>query len=59
MNVREPLATGFVGGGGIGFLMFNSIQLYQYRAAATELLVLLVVLLAVERVSTVLRSRIV
>jgi ABC-type phosphate/phosphonate transport system permease subunit len=31
----------------------------QYRAAATELLVLLVVLLAVERVSTVLTSRMV
>ena len=59
VNVRDSLATGFVGGGGIGFLMFTSIQLFQYRAAATELLVLLVVLLVVERVSTVLRSRIV
>jgi len=59
VNVRDSLATGFVGGGGIGFLMFTSIQLFQYRAAATELLVLLVVLLAVERVSTLLRSRIV
>lgn len=59
VNVRDSLATGFVGGGGIGFLMFTSIQLFQYREAATELLVLLVVLLIVERVSTVLRSRIV
>jgi phosphonate transport system permease protein len=59
VNVRDSLATGFVGGGGIGFLLFNSIQLFQYRDAAMELLVLLVVLLAVERVSTLLRSRIV
>ena len=59
VNVRDSLATGFVGGGGIGFLLFNSIQLFQYRDASMELLVLLVVLLAVERVSTILRSRIV
>jgi len=59
VNVRDSLATGFVGGGGIGFLLFNSIQLFQYRQAAMELTVLLVLLLAVERVSTVLRARIV
>ncbi len=59
VNVRDSLATGFVGGGGIGFLLFNSIQLFQYRDAAMELLVMLVLLLAVERVSTVLRKRIV
>jgi len=59
VNVRDSLATGFVGGGGIGFLLFNSIQLFQYRDASMELLVLLVVLLAVERVSTLLRARIV
>jgi phosphonate transport system permease protein len=59
VNVRDSLATGFVGGGGIGFLLFNSIQLFQYREAAMELTVMLVVLLAVERVSTLLRARIV
>jgi phosphonate transport system permease protein len=59
VNVRDSLATGFVGGGGIGFLLFNSIQLFQYRQASMELLVLLVLLLVVERVSTLLRKRIV
>jgi phosphonate transport system permease protein len=59
VNVRDSLATGFVGGGGIGFLLFNSIQLFQYRQASMELTVLLVLLLAVERVSTLLRKRIV
>src|SRR5262249_24828644 len=34
VNVRDSLATGFVGGGGIGFLLFNSIQLFQYRQAS-------------------------
>lgn len=59
VNVRDSLAAGFVGGAGIGFLLFNSIQLFQYRDAAMELTVMLVLLLAVERVSTVLRKRII
>ena len=59
VNVRDSLAAGFVGGAGIGFLLFNSIQLFQYKDAAMELTVLLVLLLAVERISTVLRARIV
>ena len=48
-----------VGGAGIGFLLFNSIQLFQYKDAAMELTVMLVLLLAVERISTLLRARIV
>ena len=59
VNVRDSLAAGFVGGAGIGFLLFNSIQLFQYKDAAMELTVLLVLLLAVERISTLLRARIV
>jgi phosphonate transport system permease protein len=59
VNVRDSLAAGFVGGAGIGFLLFNSIQLFQYRDAAMELTVMLVLLLAVERVSTVMRKRII
>jgi len=59
VNVRDSLAAGFVGGAGIGFLLFNSIQLFQYRDAAMELLVLLILLLVVERISTLLRARMV
>ena len=50
---------GFVGAGGIGFLIFNSMELFQYREVATELIVVLVFVLAVERISSLLRSRIV
>ena len=58
VNVRDSLAAGFVGGAGIGFLLFNSIQLFQYREVTTELLVLLALILIVERISSILRSRI-
>ena len=50
--------TGIVGGSGIGFLIFNSMQLFQYREVSMELIVLLGLLLVVERVSSMLRARI-
>jgi phosphonate transport system permease protein len=59
VNFRSSLVLGFVGAGGIGFLIFNSMELFQYREVATELIVVLVFVLAVERVSSLLRSRIV
>jgi phosphonate transport system permease protein len=57
-NVRAALYLGAFGGGGLGFLLYNSMQLFQYQQATTELLVLLVLLLVVERVSSLLRQRI-
>jgi len=58
-NVRSGLVLGFVGAGGIGFMIFNSMQLFQYQQVFTELLVVLAMVLIVERVSTALRTRIV
>ena len=58
-NVRSVLYLGAIGGGGLGFLLYNSLQLFQYKQATTELAVLLVLLLVVERVSLLVRQRIV
>jgi len=57
-NLRSALYLGALGGGGLGFLLYNSLQLFQYKQATTELAVLLVMLLAVERVSLLVRQRI-
>jgi len=57
-NVRAALYLGAFGGGGLGFMLFNSMQLFQYQQATTELIVLLVLLLVVERVSLLLRQKI-
>ena len=57
-NVRSALYLGAFGGGGLGFLLFQSLELFQYHAAATQIIVLLVLLLIVERVSSLLRQRI-
>ncbi|MBV8256545.1 MAG: phosphonate ABC transporter, permease protein PhnE [Actinobacteria bacterium] len=57
-NVRSALYLGAFGGGGLGFQLFNSMELFQYKSATTQLLVLLVLLLIVERASLLLRQRI-
>jgi phosphonate transport system permease protein len=57
-NVRAALYLGAFGGGGLGFLLYQSLELFQYHAAATQIIVLLVLLLLVERVSSLLRQRI-
>jgi phosphonate transport system permease protein len=57
-NVRSVLYLGAIGGGGLGFLLYDSLQLFQYQQATTELAVLLVLLLVVERASLWIRQRI-
>jgi phosphonate transport system permease protein len=57
-NVRAALILSAFGAGGIGLLLFNSIELFQWPQVGTELLVMLVMVLIVERVSIVARGRI-
>jgi phosphonate transport system permease protein len=57
-NVRAALILSAFGAGGLGFLIFNSIELFQWAQLGTELLVLFVMVLLVERVSIVARGRI-
>jgi phosphonate transport system permease protein len=57
VNFRSSLVLGLVGAGGIGFDINQSISLFQYREVFTELAVVLVFVLAIERVSSTLRGR--
>jgi phosphonate transport system permease protein len=57
VNFRSSLVLGFVGAGGIGFLIYNSMELFQYQEVTTELLVVLVFVLAVEWFSAASRKR--
>jgi phosphonate transport system permease protein len=58
-NFRSSMVLGFVGAGGIGFMIYNSMETFQYPQMTTELLVMLVVVLIVERVSSEVRRRLV
>lgn len=56
-NFRSAVTLGAVGGGGIGFLIDNALNVFQYKTVLTYLIILVVVVLAIERLSTVLRAR--
>ena len=57
-NVRAALILSAFGAGGLGFLLFNSIELFQWQQVLTELIAMLVLVLLVERVSIIVRARI-
>jgi phosphonate transport system permease protein len=56
-NFRSAVTLGAVGGGGIGFLIDNQLNTFAFKDVTAYLIVLVVVVMAVERVSTVLRTR--
>lgn len=56
-NVRTSLVLGLVGAGGIGFLINQSIQLFRFDQMLTHILIVLVLVVAVDQVSTLVRKR--
>jgi phosphonate ABC transporter permease subunit PhnE len=59
INVRMSTIIGFVGGGGIGFLLQQNINLLNYRAAAAQMLAIAVVVAAMDYISSYMRQRVV
>lgn len=59
INVRMSTIIGFVGGGGIGFLLQQNINLLNYRAASVQMLAITVVVAIMDYVSSKLRERVV
>ncbi len=59
INVRMSTIIGFAGGGGIGFLLQQNINLLQYRAASVQMLAIAVVVATLDFVSASIRARIV
>jgi phosphonate transport system permease protein len=57
-NIRSSLVLGFVGAGGIGFLLLTSMELFQYRTVAMLLILTFVIVIVAERGSAALRQRI-
>lgn len=58
-NVRFSTVLGFVGGGGIGFILIQWINLLQYRNAAVAVWAITLVVYLMDYTSTKLRERIV
>ncbi|UZI32825.1 phosphonate ABC transporter, permease protein PhnE [Streptomyces sp. VB1] len=57
VNVRSSLVLGLVGAGGIGFLINQSIKLFKFDEMLTHILVVLVLIVAVDRLSATVRRR--
>jgi phosphonate ABC transporter permease subunit PhnE len=59
INVRMSTIVGFAGGGGIGFLLLQNINLLNYRAASTQMLAIAIVVALMDYLSSYMRERIV
>jgi phosphonate ABC transporter permease subunit PhnE len=59
INVRMSTIIGFVGGGGIGFLLQQNINLLNYRAASAQMLAIAVVVAAMDYFSSYMRQKVV
>jgi len=57
INVRMSTIIGFVGGGGIGFILQQNINLLNYRAASVNMLAIAVVVATMDYISSALRER--
>jgi phosphonate transport system permease protein len=58
-NVRMSTVLGLVGGGGIGFLLIQYMNLLQFSQAATVLWMIVIVVTALDWASAAIRSRLV
>jgi phosphonate transport system permease protein len=58
-NVRMSTVLGLVGGGGIGFLLVQYMNLLQYNQAATVLWMIVIVVMIMDYASATIRARLV
>jgi phosphonate ABC transporter permease subunit PhnE len=59
INVRFSTVLGFAGGGGIGFVLIQHINLLQYRQAAVMMIAIAIVVMALDYISSNIRNRII
>ncbi|MEZ4708526.1 MAG: ABC transporter permease subunit [Caldilineaceae bacterium] len=59
INVRMSTIIGFAGGGGIGFLLQQNINLLNYRAASAQIFAIAIVVSLMDYLSSALRQRVV
>lgn len=57
MNIRMAAVLGFVGAGGLGQMLYFHLSIFQQAQAATVLAAMLLLVLAVDGLSHLLRGR--
>ena len=58
VNLRAATILGMIGAGGIGFELYSSMKLFQYQDTATCVLVILVMVMTADYLSSRLRARV-
>lgn len=56
-NIRAATVLGIVGAGGIGFELLTSLKLFKYREVLTIVLVVLILITAVDKLSSLIRRK--
>lgn len=59
VSIRSATVLGLVGAGGIGFHLISSIRLFQYQDTAVVLIMILTLVVASDRLSSYVRSKII
>ncbi|MCE7860275.1 MAG: ABC transporter permease subunit [Chloroflexi bacterium CFX2] len=59
INVRMSTIIGFVGGGGIGFLLQQNINLLNYRDASAQMIAIAIVVWIMDYIRSVMREKVV
>ncbi|MCP5098508.1 MAG: ABC transporter permease subunit [Chloroflexi bacterium] len=59
INVRFSTIIGFGGGGGIGFVLVQNINLLQYRQASVMMIAIAIVVMSLDYISSRIRTRII
>jgi phosphonate ABC transporter permease subunit PhnE len=57
INVRMSTIIGIVGGGGIGFVLIQNINLTNYRAASAQMIAIAIVVSLMDYISSVMREK--
>lgn len=57
--IRTSTILGLVGAGGIGSMLMNAIHLFQFRKASMIFLVILVIIIVTDKLSSMLRTKII
>lgn len=59
INVRMSTIIGFAGGGGIGFLLFQNINLLNYRGASLQMFAIAIVVALMDYLSSKMREKVI
>jgi phosphonate transport system permease protein len=57
--IRASLILGFIGGGGIGNMLFIDFKVFNFPAVATEVLMIMLLVMIVDAVGSIVRKRVI